>query len=168
MTTSEMKVDTINLQHSIEQLVTFEVDHEEFAIPIADVYQIIFIPRLMVVPNSPETVKGIMNLRNEMIPVLDARTAFGLPSIPHAKQHRIIVIQSESITVGLVVDRVIQVLQVNPAKFDHVPSATSNQQNHYLETVYKTDERIIMLLNVNKMLNDQNMNFIRNHNYSTG
>ncbi|WP_046214147.1 chemotaxis protein CheW [Paenibacillus wulumuqiensis] len=161
MTTDKLKVSTI------EQLVTFEVEHEEFAIPIEDVYQIIFVPKLMTVPNSPEMIKGVINLRNEIIPVLDARAAFGFSSIPHARQHRIIIIQSEFITAGLIVDRVIQVLQTAPAKFDHVPSATSSQQNQYLEKVYKTDERIIMLLNVNKMLNDQNMNFIRKHNYST-
>jgi purine-binding chemotaxis protein CheW len=138
------------------QFVVCELGDEHFGLDIAKVIEIIRPLPITAVPQSPVFVKGVMNLRGRIIPVVDLRARFGMPAVEPTKETRIVVADSISTRVGLVVDAVSEVLIVPVASLEPTPNIATNVDAEYLRGIAKLDDKLILLLDIDGLfLEDQ-------------
>ncbi|MEN0020057.1 MAG: chemotaxis protein CheW [Planctomycetota bacterium] len=134
------------------QLVTFEVGSEEFGVDILSVHEINRMMEITQVPESADCVEGVVNLRGRIIPVLDLRKRFGMPAVERTVHHRIIVVEVEGRTIGFVVDRVHEVLRIDASIVEEAPDVVkSNVDGAYIDGVGMLEERLLILLNLNRL-----------------
>lgn len=134
------------------QLVTFRLGNEEYSLDILKVQEIIRQMELTRVPKAPEFVDGVINLRGRVIPVLDLRKRFGLPVNENTTDTRIIVVDVLDKTVGFKVDAVSEVLRLPSEKVEPPPSIVTGRESEYIRGVGKIDGRLIILLDVTRIL----------------
>lgn len=134
------------------QLVTFRLGAEEFSLDILKVQEIIRHMDLTRVPKTPDFVDGVINLRGRVIPVLDLRKRFGLPADEKTNETRIIVVDVDSKTVGLKVDAVSEVLRLPSDTVEPPPAIVTGAESDYIRGVGKLDGRLIILLDVSRIL----------------
>ncbi len=138
------------------QLVTFEIDQEEFAVNILAVQEINRMMQITPVPEAPAWVEGVVNLRGRIITVIDMRRRFGLEEIPRSNDQRIVVVEIEGRTIGFVVDRVNEVLRIDTSIIEPTPDVVNSKvQNEYIEGVGMLEERLLILLNIERLFNDE-------------
>jgi purine-binding chemotaxis protein CheW len=135
------------------QLVGFHVGGEEFALDILRVQEIIRLQDLTRVPNSPEFVDGVMNLRGKIIPVIALRKRFGLDHVPPDKQTRIVVVEIKGTVLGFVVDSVSEVLRI-PAATVEPPPRLGKVDQEYVSGVGKLDDRLLILLDLDRLMGE--------------
>jgi len=145
----------------IVQLVVAELSREEYGIPITQVQEIIKIPEITRIPNMPEFIEGVINLRGKIIPIIDLRKRFKLTQKQKDEEARIVITTIGGQPVGLVADSVSEVIRLSAEAIDPVPSVISHINSEYLSGVGKLDKRIIILLNMEKVLNDLEKNSLR-------
>ena len=133
------------------QLVSFTLGDEEYAVDILKVREIIRVPNITRVPHAPSFVEGVINLRGKVIPVIDLRKRFGLETGSHTKGTRIVVLELERL-IGMIVDGVSQVLRLSADNVEPPPPIVSGISAEYLKGVGKIDERLLILLDVEKIL----------------
>lgn len=138
-----------------EQFLTFSLCEQEFGIDILRVQEIKNYSRVTPIPNSPPNVKGVMNLRGTVIPIVDLRCTLGMPSAEYDKFTVIIVVNIDSRVVGLVVDAVSDVMDVNPADIEVPPSLASEGSSSVVNGIAKAEERLITLLNISKLVHSE-------------
>jgi purine-binding chemotaxis protein CheW len=144
----------VDLRHrDLLQLVSFHVGGEEFCLDILRVQEIIRIQALTRVPNSPDFVEGVINLRGKVIPVIALRKRFGLEELAHDKQTRIVVSETKGAVLGFIVDSVSEVLRI-PADTVEPPPRLGKAEREYVSGVGKLDNRLLILLDVDRMLSD--------------
>jgi purine-binding chemotaxis protein CheW len=137
------------------QVVVLELAGEAYGVEIERVQEIIRMQPITRVPNGPAGVVGVTNLRGRVIPVLDLRQRLGLAQTPPTAQSRIVVAELGDDPVGLIVDGVSEVLQV-PADAVEPPSAlVASPESLYLRGVAKVDERLVLLLDLLRLLSRQ-------------
>ncbi len=136
----------------ILQLVTFRLAKEEYSIDILRVQEIIRHMEITRVPKAPDFVDGVINLRGRVIPVLDLRKRFGLPVNERTDETRIIVVDINDKTVGFKVDAVSEVLRLAADKVEPPPSLVAGIDSEYIKGVGKMEGRLIILLDVLKIL----------------
>ncbi|MEW6523235.1 MAG: chemotaxis protein CheW [Bacillota bacterium] len=135
------------------QLVVFELAGESYGVDIAQVREIIVMQKITRVPRAPGFVEGIINLRGKVIPVVDLRRRFGLPAERAvAGQERIVVVEFDSTSIGLVVDAVSEVLRVPLDTVEPPSPVITGTEVEYLEGVAKLEERLVILLNLDRVL----------------
>ncbi|MBI5587510.1 MAG: chemotaxis protein CheW [Deltaproteobacteria bacterium] len=134
------------------QLVTFRLGNEEFSLDILKVQEIIRHMDLTRVPKTPDFVDGVINLRGRVIPVLDLRKRFGLPRDENTNETRIIVVDVDNRTVGLKVDAVSEVLRLPADTVEPPPAIITGVESEYIKGVGKLDGRLLILLDVAKIL----------------
>ncbi len=134
------------------QLVTFRIGKEEFSMDILKVQEIIRHMDLTRVPRTPDFVDGVINLRGRVIPVLDLRKRFGLPADEKTSETRIIVVDVDDSTVGFKVDAVSEVLRLPADTVEPPPALVTGTESDYIRGVGKLDGRLIILLDVAKIL----------------
>ena len=133
------------------QLVGFHVGGEEFGLDILRVQEIIRLQQLTRVPNSPESIDGVMNLRGKIIPVIALRKRFGLEQVPPDKQTRIVVVEIKGSVLGFIVDSVSEVLRL-PADTVEPPPRLGKVEQEYVSGVGKFDDRLLILLDVDRLM----------------
>lgn len=150
--TDNTVAETTNENSSLLQLVTFGLAEEEFGLDILGVKEIIRMTEITRVPKAPEFVEGVINLRGRVIPIIDLRKRFNLSSREHDKDTRIIVVEIQSVTVGFVVDSVSEVLRIPADTVEPPPQVVSGVEAESIKGVGKLDERLLILLDVSRIL----------------
>ena len=135
----------------IVQLVTFKLGNEEFALDILKVQEINRIVEITKVPKAPDFVEGVINLRGRVIPIVDIRKKFHLNIKEATKETRIIVVNIINKTIGLIVDSVSEVLRINSSTIQPPPPLIAGLDSDYIKGVGKLDERLIILLDIDKI-----------------
>ncbi len=135
----------------IVQLVGFVVGEEEFSVPILSIQEIIKPIEWTRVPRTPGYVLGVFNLRGTVIPLIDLRLKFGLPSEKMTENSRFIVIKNEEETAGFVIDRLTEAIRLKKHEIGPAPE-TAMQEKTMIEGVGKQDEKILTILKVDKLL----------------
>jgi len=144
------------------QLVVFRIGHEEFGVNIDEVREIIRMEKVTQIPNTPGYIKGVINLRGNIIVVIDLAMKLGFPTKETDKDTRIIVIKVENNTVGMVVDYATEVLRLAGDKIEPAPAIiTSKIEADYIEGVGVLDERLLTLLDLAKVLKAKDAEYIR-------
>ena len=134
------------------QIVSFHLADEVFGVAITKVREIILMCEITQVPQSPPYVKGLINLRSTVIPVVDLRCLFGLPESDHGHESRIMVVQVGIRTVGIIVDGVDEVLRISQKDVAPPPPTVSGLGNEYLEGLVRLEEQLLILLDIDKVL----------------
>jgi len=137
-----------------EQLVIFEVANEICGVNISTVQEIIRMQPITGVPRAPEFVEGVINLRGKVIPVIDLRERFGFEKTEETKSTRIVVVEVENNTVGMIVDAVAEVLRLPTAAIEPPSPVVETVDSEYMRGIGKVDERLIILLDLEKVLTE--------------
>ena len=140
------------------QLVSFRLAEEEYGIEITKVREIILPGEITRLPRAPDDIKGLMNLRNEVIPVVDLRRRFGLPAQEPTNETRIIVVSVRGKTLGMIVDAVNEVLRAPQEQLVPPPAAVAGLGHEYLTGLVKFDGRLLILLDIDRVLGDEEEN----------
>ncbi|MGE5552486.1 MAG: chemotaxis protein CheW [Betaproteobacteria bacterium] len=133
------------------QLVVFALDEEEYGVPVGQVQEIIRMADITHLPKAPTYVEGVINLRSRVIPIVDLKKLFDLPETVRGESSRIVVVEVGGQTVGMTVDNVSEVLRLSAAAIDP-PPALAGGDSGYLAGVGKLGERLLMLLNLEKLI----------------
>jgi purine-binding chemotaxis protein CheW len=137
------------------QVVGFRIGNETFGVRIASVREIVRVPEITTVPSAPETVEGVINLRGKIIPVMDLRKRFGHVDIQPDKKNRILVVELQNKLVGLIVNAASEVLKIPPSEIEAPGSVFAEGESSYVTGVGKLKGRLIILLDVSKLLHQQ-------------
>lgn len=133
-------------------LVTFRLDTEEFGIPIEQAREVVRVGELTRVPEAPPHIRGVVNLRGRVLPVVEIRTRLGLESLDPGAKARIVVVESGGRTLGLLVDQVSPMLKV---RFDAVlppPTDVLSATTDYVTGVAQVGNRLVILLDLDRVL----------------
>lgn len=138
------------------QYLTFMLSGEVFALGILSIKEIIEYTHLTPVPTTPEFVRGVMNLRGAAVPVLDLAVRFGRPASPVSKRSCIVIVEVAStdgrLTIGVVVDAVNAVVDINPAQIERPPAFGANVRTEFMEGMGRIGDRFVILLDVNRIV----------------
>jgi purine-binding chemotaxis protein CheW len=134
------------------QIVGFRVGRETFGVPISLVHEIVRVPEITAVPEAPDYVEGVINLRGKIISVLDLRKRFGEKQITGSKKNRILVVEVEGKMVGLIVDAASEVLKLPETEIDLPPNVFDEGELNYVTGVGKLRGRLIIMIDLTKIL----------------
>jgi len=144
--------------------LTFELGGEIYGLEILKVQEIIGIMAITRVPRTPDFVRGVINLRGKVIPVVDLRLKFGLEKKEDTERTCIIVVQvghSDSlITMGLIVDEVSEVLDIQAEQIEPPPDLGASIETDFILGMGKVEEMVVMLLDVDKALSDREIDLV--------
>jgi purine-binding chemotaxis protein CheW len=133
-------------------IVGFRVGSETFGVPIGTVHEIVRVPDITAVPDSPDCVEGVINLRGRIIPVVDLRKRFGELTITRGKKNRILVAEVSGKLVGLMVDTASEVLKIPPSDVDAPPNVFEEGEVNYVTGVGKLNGRLIIMIDLSRVL----------------
>jgi len=133
-------------------IVGFRIGRETFGVPIELVHEIGRVPDITAVPDAPEYIEGVINLRGKIISVVDLRKRFGEREITWTKKNRILVVELENKMVGLIVDSASEVLKVPRTEVDAPPNVFEEGELNYVTGVGKLNGRLIILIELGKIL----------------
>lgn len=143
-----------------DRFLTFALGDEEFGIEIRYVTEIIGMQPISTLPEIPDHVKGIVNLRGKIIPVIDMRLRFKKPAIDYNDRTCIIIIDTESFSVGLIVDSVAEVLVIGEDQIVPPPNYRTGIHNRYLKGIGKIDGHVKLLLDCEMLFLDDEQKLI--------
>lgn len=147
---------TVDIQVETHELplVVFRLAGESFGLRLEEVREIIMAGLVTPVPRAPAFIEGVLNLRGEVMPVLDLRSRFGLERIERTNQSRIVITRLGGIDTGLVVDAVDEVRNVDQRRLEPPPKVTAVGANAYIAQVARTNTGVIFLLDIQRLLSD--------------
>ena len=134
------------------QVVGFRIGNETFGLPIAIVREIVRVPEITAVPNAPEYIEGVINLRGRIISVVDLRKRFGEKNIQPNKKNRIVVVELAERAVGLLVNSASEVLRIPPSEIEAPHDLFQDGEVDYVTGVAKLKGRLVILLDLNKVI----------------
>jgi purine-binding chemotaxis protein CheW len=133
-------------------IVGFRVGAETFGVPITCVHEIVRVPEITNVPDAPEFVEGVINLRGKIVSVVDLRKRFGETATEKTKKNRVIVVESEGKAVGLIVDAASEVLRIPHSEIEPPPKVLADDTSSFVTGVGKLKDRLIILVDLQKVL----------------
>jgi purine-binding chemotaxis protein CheW len=161
MATANMETD-LREESSFEtmgsmQLVSFHLAEESYGVEITKVREIILMGEITRIPHTPDYVKGLINLRSSVIPVIDLRIRFGLPEAELTSESRIMVINVGGKTIGIVVDAVSEVLRISNDQIAPPPPTVAGLGREYLTGLVRLEDQLLILLDIDKLLGEGDM-----------
>lgn len=145
-----------HIDESVDQFLTFIVEDEEYGVDILCVQEIRGWEAATPLPNAPEHIKGVINLRGTIVPVIDLRTCFGLPHVEYSPITVVIVLKVKSEkgsrTVGIVVDAVSDVFSLNPNDLQPAPDLGDTTTIHFIKGLASINEKMVILLDIDALL----------------
>ena len=149
-------MDELKVFSDAVQYIKIEMGDETFGIDISYVDNIVRMMRITRVPNVAECIRGVINLRGEIVPIMDLRITMGLEAIEDTKDTRIIIIKMESIgKLGLIVDCVKEVVTLVDDQIENLIHDSKDDSTHFVNAVGKVGDSIISLLDLNKVVLDK-------------
>ncbi len=139
------------------QIVVFSIGKEHYAVNIASVSEIVRVPDVTAVPDAPEFFEGVINLRGKIVPVVDLRVRLKLPRVERTKSSRVLVTETGGRVIGLMVDAVSEVRKLSSDTVEQPPEMISAVGIEYITGVAKLGDRLIIFLDINKILSVEEM-----------
>jgi purine-binding chemotaxis protein CheW len=148
----------------IGKYLTFSLNKEEYGLGILKVKEIIGMMPITSVPRTPEFVKGVINLRGKVIPVIDLRLKFSMESIPYTERTCIIVVEIETasatVLIGVVVDAVSEVLNIKEEEIEETPEFGTSLNTDYILGMAKMESKVKILLDIDKVLSTREIEIL--------
>jgi purine-binding chemotaxis protein CheW len=132
--------------------LTFSLDDQEYAFDIRNVTEIIGIQKITQLPQTPDYVKGVINLRGKVIPLIDVRLRFDLTEQTYHDRTCVIVVNIESVSVGMIVDTVCEVIDIANNDIETPPTINNTPATSYIQGLGKVGQRVKIILNTEKLL----------------
>lgn len=140
------------------QLVSFRLGQEEYGIEITKVQEIILMGEITHLPQTPPYIKGLINLRSTVIPIVDLRLRFGLPPQEPTEETRIMVVNVRGKIIGVIVDAVSEVLRISQEQIAPPPPTAAGLGREYLTGLVKLENRLLILLDIEKLFGSEAVN----------
>jgi purine-binding chemotaxis protein CheW len=151
-----MATNTVkNEEDPMLQWVTFRLDGETYGINVMQVQEVLRYTEIAPVPGAPHYVVGIINLRGNVVTVIDTRHRFGLPTAEITDQTRIVIIEAENHVVGILVDAVAEVVYLRLSEIETAPNVGNDESAKFIQGVCNKNDQLLILVELNKLLNDQ-------------
>lgn len=150
---SKHAVETSN--DPITQWVTFFLDSEKYGIEVMQVQEVLRMTEIAPVPGAPDYVLGIINLRGNVVTVIDSRKRFGLVPQEADDATRIVIIESQNQVIGILVDSVAEVADLRGSDIEIAPNVGNDESSKYIQGVSNQGEELLILVDVNKLLTDE-------------
>lgn len=145
-------ISHVAITSGVQQIVSFRLAEEEYGVDIMRAQEIIMISQITRVPEVPDFICGLINLRGHVIPIVDLRKRFGLPARDWDEHTRVIVVNVESKTIGIVVDAVTEVLRISVDQIEPPPSSITGLDHDYIRGLVKLESKLLILLNIERIL----------------
>ncbi|GLP94950.1 chemotaxis protein CheW [Paraferrimonas sedimenticola] len=140
---------------TLQQWVTFKLDDEVYGINVMQVQEVLRYTDIAPVPGTPEYVLGIINLRGNVVTVIDTRRRFGLSPGGVDQHSRIVIIEAEKQVVGILVDSVAEVVDLGSSEIDSAPHLGTEESARFIQGVSHREEELLILVDLNKLLSDK-------------
>lgn len=140
------------------QWVTFKLGNETYGINVMQVQEVLRYTEIAPVPGAPNYVLGIINLRGNVVTVIDTRMRFGLDSAEVGEQTRIVIIEAEQQVIGILVDSVAEVVYLRQSEIETTPNICNEDTAKFIQGVCNRDNELLILVDLNKLLSDQEWN----------
>ncbi len=137
------------------QWVTFMLDNEKYGINVMQVREVLRDIEIAPVPGAPSYVLGIINLRGNVVTVIDTRSRFGLPAVEINDESRIIIIETMDQIVGLLVDSIAEVADIPKSQIEITPNVGNDDSSKYIQGVHSREGELLILVAVEKVLSDE-------------
>ena len=133
-------------------IVGFQVGRETYGVPITSLHEIVRVPEITAVPDAPDYMEGVINLRGKIVSVIDLRKRLGEKTVNMGKRNRILVVEHNGRLSGLIVDSASEVLKIPPSEVDLPPNVFEEGELNYVTGVGKLQSRLIILIDLTKIL----------------
>jgi len=137
------------------QWVTFKLETETYGINVMQVQEVLRYTEIAPVPGAPMYVLGIINLRGNVVTVIDTRSRFGLESTEVTDNTRIVIIEAEKQVIGIMVDSVAEVVYLKASEIDIAPNVGNDESAKFIQGVSNRDGELLILVDLNKLLSDE-------------
>lgn len=148
-------IDEVENDDSIIQWVTFHLENEKYGIKVMQVQEVLRMTEIAPVPGAPHYVIGIINLRGNVVTVIDTRRRFGLSDAESDDETRIVIIEADNNVVGILVDSVAEVVDLKSSEIETAPNVGNDESSKYIQGVSSRDDELLILVDVNKLLSDE-------------
>ncbi len=139
----------------LSQWVTFSLEDETYGINVMQVQEVLKMTEIAPVPGAPDYVIGIINLRGNVVTVVDTRKRFGLMPQEPTESTRIVIIEANKQVVGILVDSVAEVVELDSDEIETAPTVGNDETSKYIQGVYSHDKKLIILVDLNKFLSEE-------------
>jgi len=136
------------------QWVTFKLDSEKYGINVMQVQEVLRYSEIAPVPGAPIYVLGIINLRGNVVTVIDTRSRFGLESSEITDNTRVVIIESDKQVIGILVDSAAEVVYLRASEIDIAPNVGNDESAKFIQGVTNRDGELLILVDLNKLLSD--------------
>lgn len=151
---NEVEVRKDQMNDEVLQWVTFQLEEETYGINVMQVREVLRYTEIAPVPGAPDYVLGIINLRGNVVTVIDTRSRFGLMQGEITDNTRIIVIESERQVIGILVDSVAEVVYLRSSEIDTTPSVGTDESAKFIQGVSNREGKLLILVDLNKLLSE--------------
>ncbi|MGM0630805.1 MAG: chemotaxis protein CheW [Pseudomonadota bacterium] len=145
----------VDSNDEVLQWVTFQLDQETYGINVMQVQEVLRYSEIAPVPGAPNYVLGIINLRGNVVTVIDTRLRFGLQTTEVTDNSRIVIIESEQQVIGILVDSVAEVVYLKTSEIDSAPNVGTDESARFIQGVSNRDGELLILVDLDKMLTDE-------------
>nr|WP_297347823.1 chemotaxis protein CheW [uncultured Glaciecola sp.] len=154
MNQDRTRVSVSDPNDEVLQWVTYRLDEETYGINVMQVQEVLRYTEIAPVPGAPDYVLGIINLRGNVVTVIDTRSRFGLPPTEPTDNSRIVIIESDEQVVGILVDSVAEVVYLRSSEIDSAPNVGTEESAKFIQGVSNQKGQLLILVDLNKLLND--------------
>jgi purine-binding chemotaxis protein CheW len=144
-----------NANDEVLQWVTFRLENETYGINVMQVQEVLRYTDIAPVPGAPGYVLGIINLRGNVVTVIDTRSRFGLPFSDATDSTRIVIIEAEKQVIGILVDSVAEVVYLRTSEIDNAPNIGTDESAKFIQGVSNRDGELLILVDLNKLLDEE-------------
>ncbi|MBE0363694.1 purine-binding chemotaxis protein CheW [Pseudoalteromonas ulvae UL12] len=144
------------------QWVTFHLEDETYGINVMQVQEVLRYTEIAPVPGAPAYVLGIINLRGNVVTVIDTRARFGLVGNDVTDNSRIVIIEADKQVIGILVDSVAEVVYLRSSEIDSTPNIGTEESAKFIQGVSNRDGELLILVDLNKLLNDEEWDELSN------
>ena len=144
-----------SLDDPILQWVTYQLEEETYGINVMQVQEVLRITEIAPVPGAPDYVLGIINLRGNVVTVIDTRKRFGLDGHVSDDNSRIIIVEVNGNVIGMLVDSVAEVVYLHQSEIDTAPNVNNDESSRFIQGVCSREEQLLILVDVDKFLSDE-------------
>lgn len=155
--------EEIEVNDPVLQWVTFHLDNEVYGINVMQVQEVLRSGEITPVPGTPDYVLGIINLRGNVVTIIDTRRRFGLPPKANDDFTRVIIFEVNNHVIGMVVDSVAEVVYLRQSEIESAPNVNNDDSARFIQGVRSSDDSLLILVDVNKFLSDKEIANFANH-----
>lgn len=156
----EHVIDDVN--DPMTQWVTFHLEEEKYGVPVEQVKEVLRYTEITPVPGAPDYVLGIINLRGNVVTILDTRKRFALPDREPDDETRFVILEVADQTVGILVDSVSEVMRLRQTEIEHAPNVGNDESSKYIQGVASRESNLLILVDLDKLLSDSEWQDVAN------